>query len=165
MAHFVPTPGSISGKTAGENPASTKGAPAERQTKKETFSWKVSSDIIPEKRAQPLFSAYSYYRRDPMTIATVKDGKKLKIIPEGRIDALTAPELERKLSNELDDTAEELVFNLENVEYLSTAGLRVFLACSQEMEARGGSIRVVHVNEVIMRVLTLTGFQDFLNIE
>ena len=99
-----------------------------------------------------------------MTITTVKDGKKLEVIPEGRIDALTAPELERKLSDELGDT-EELVFNLENVEYLSTAGLRVFLACSQEMEARGGSIRVVHVNEVIMRVLTLTGFQDFLNIE
>ncbi len=99
-----------------------------------------------------------------MTITTVKDGKKLEVIPEGRIDALTAPELERKLADELGDT-EELVFNLENVEYLSTAGLRVFLACSQEMEARGGSIRVVHVNEVIMRVLTLTGFQDFLNIE
>ena len=99
-----------------------------------------------------------------MTIATVKDGKKLEVIPEGRIDALTAPELERKLADELDDT-EELVFNLENVEYLSTAGLRVFLAYSQEMEARGRSIRVVHVNEVIMRVLTLTGFQDFLNIE
>ena len=99
-----------------------------------------------------------------MTITTVKDGKKLEVIPEGRIDALTAPELERKLADELDDT-EELVFNLENVEYLSTAGLRVFLACSQEMEARSGSIRVVHVNEVIMRVLTLTGFQDFLNIE
>ena len=99
-----------------------------------------------------------------MTITTVKDGKKLEVIPEGRIDALTAPELERKLSDELGDT-EELVFNLENVEYLSTAGLRVFLAYSQEMEARGGSIRVVHVNEVIMRVLTLTGFQDFLNIE
>ena len=99
-----------------------------------------------------------------MTITTVKDGKKLEVIPEGRIDALTAPELERKLADELDDT-EELVFNLENVEYLSTAGLRVFLACSQEMEARGRSIRVVHVNEVIMRVLTLTGFQDFLNIE
>ena len=99
-----------------------------------------------------------------MTITTVKDGKKLEVIPEGRIDALTAPELEQKLSHELDDT-EELVFDLENVEYLSTAGLRVFLAYSQEMEARGGSIRVVHVNEVIMRVLTLTGFQDFLNIE
>ena len=99
-----------------------------------------------------------------MTITTVKDGKKLEVIPEGRIVALTAPELERKLADELDDT-EELVFNLENVEYLSTAGLRVFLACSQEMEARGRSIRVVHVNEVIMRVLTLTGFQDFLNIE
>ena len=99
-----------------------------------------------------------------MTITTVKDGKKLEVIPEGRIDALTAPELERKLSDELGDT-EELVFNLENVEYLSTAGLRVFLAYSQEMEARSGSIRVVHVNEVIMRVLTLTGFQDFLNIE
>ena len=99
-----------------------------------------------------------------MTITTVKDGKKLEVIPEGRIDALTSPELERKLADELDDT-EELVFNLENVEYLSTAGLRVFLACSQEMEARGRSIRVVHVNEVIMRVLTLTGFQDFLNIE
>ena len=99
-----------------------------------------------------------------MTITTVKDGKKLEVIPEGRIVALTAPELERKLADELDDT-EELVFNLENVEYLSTAGLRVFLAYSQEMEARSGSIRVVHVNEVIMRVLTLTGFQDFLNIE
>lgn len=99
-----------------------------------------------------------------MTITTAKDGKKLEVIPEGRIDALTAPELERKLADELGDT-EELVFNLENVEYLSTAGLRVFLACSQEMEARGRSIRVVHVNEVIMRVLTLTGFQDFLNIE
>ena len=96
-----------------------------------------------------------------MKIDLMKDGKKLTILLEGRLDSFTAPELDAVITKELNDV-DELVLNLENLEYISSAGLRVVLKAQKTMGA--GRMTVVHINEVIMEVFEITGFADILTI-
>ena len=88
---------------------------------------------------------------------------KLTVALEGRLDTTTAPELEQSLQESISD-ASELVMDFENLEYISSAGLRVLLA-AQKIMNRQGSMKVVHVNETIMEILEVTGFVDILTIE
>ena len=97
-----------------------------------------------------------------MKIDLMKDGKKLTILLEGRLDSFTAPELDAVITKELNDV-DELVLDLENLEYISSAGLRVVLKAQKTMGA--GRMTVVHINEVIMEVFEITGFTDILTIE
>ncbi len=99
-----------------------------------------------------------------MVITTQKNGNTLTVIPEGRIDTQTAPEFDRKLSEELGD-ATVLQIDLGQVNYISSAGLRVLLAYTQTMDERGGSIQVINVNEIVRKIFDLTGFLDILGIE
>ena len=99
-----------------------------------------------------------------MIITTQKNGKTLLVIPEGRIDTQTAPEFELKLSEELGD-ATELQIDLGQVNYISSAGLRVLLAYTQEMDERGGTIKAINVNDIVRKIFDLTGFLDILGIE
>ena len=87
--------------------------------------------------------------------------KKLTILLEGRLDSFTAPELDAVITKELNDV-DELVLDLENLEYISSAGLRVVLKAQKTMGA--GRMTVVHINEVIMEVFEITGFADILTI-
>lgn len=80
----------------------------------------------------------------------------------GRLDTSTAPELEASLSAILPTTA--LVFDLANLEYISSAGLRVVLKTQKEMNKKGG-MKLIHVPETVMEVFDITGFVDFLTIE
>ena len=99
-----------------------------------------------------------------MIISTQKNGKTLLVVPEGRIDTQTAPEFEQKLSEELGD-ATELQIDLGQVNYISSAGLRVLLAYTQEMDERGGTIKAINVNDIVRKIFDLTGFLDILGIE
>ena len=99
-----------------------------------------------------------------MIITTQKNVKTLLVVPEGRIDTQTAPEFEQKLSEELGD-ATELQIDLGQVNYISSAGLRVLLAYTQEMDERGGTIKAINVNDIVRKIFDLTGFLDILGIE
>ncbi|MBR3038667.1 MAG: STAS domain-containing protein [Clostridia bacterium] len=98
-----------------------------------------------------------------MTIHQVKNEKALTIAPEGRLDTITAPELEAVLKNALDGV-EQLTFDLEKLEYISSSGLRVLLSAQKTMN-RQGSMKVVHANEIIMEIFEITGFTDILTVE
>ena len=82
---------------------------------------------------------------------------------EGRLDTVTAPEFETKLKEALEG-ATELVLDMEKLDYISSAGLRVLLAAQKVME-RQGSMKVTNVNETIMEIFEVTGFSDILCIE
>ena len=82
---------------------------------------------------------------------------------EGRLDTATAPELEKCIEESLDQI-NELVFDLTDLEYISSAGLRVILKAQKIMNGKGG-MKVINVNESIMDVFEITGFADFLTIE
>ena len=98
-----------------------------------------------------------------MNIEQKKDGNTLLLTLEGRLDTITAPELERILKSSLDGV-DALTFDLEKLEYISSAGLRVLLS-TQKVMNRQGKMKLLHVNETIMEIFTVTGFSDILTIE
>lgn len=97
-----------------------------------------------------------------MTINKEVNGSKLNIALVGRLDTTTSPELEKELKASMDDI-QELVFDLTQLEYISSAGLRVLLAAQKTMN-RQGSMIVCNVNETVMEVFEVTGFVDLLTI-
>ena len=98
-----------------------------------------------------------------MTISKEKTGECMKICLEGRLDTMTAPELETEL-NQVMGTVNELVFDFDKLEYISSAGLRVLLSAHKAMSKKGG-MKVTHVNEIVQEVFDVTGFSDILTIE
>ena len=81
---------------------------------------------------------------------------------EGRLDTVSAPELEAELKDALDGVS-ELTLDLEKLEYISSAGLRVLLAAQKEMNKRG-MMKLAHVGETIMEIFEVTGFSEILTI-
>jgi len=98
-----------------------------------------------------------------MTINKTMNGTTLEIALEGRLDTVTAPDLENVLKESL-GAADSLVFDFSKLEYISSAGLRVLLSAHKTMSAKGG-MKVTHVNEIVQEVFEVTGFTDILNIE
>ena len=98
-----------------------------------------------------------------MTIQKEQNGKDLKLAVEGRLDPLTAPELEAELGREMPG-AETLTLDFSKLDYISSAGLRVLLAAHKAMSRKGG-MKVTGVNEIVQEVFDVTGFSDVLTIE
>ena len=98
-----------------------------------------------------------------MVVTKNLEDKLLNVKVEGRLDTATAPELEAELAEVLDE-ADELVFDLEGLEYMSSAGLRILLATQKKMGLKGG-MKVINVNDVIMEIFEITGFSDILTID
>lgn len=98
-----------------------------------------------------------------MTIVVKKDGEKLTLAPEGRIDTVTSPEFGKSIEDNIEGV-KELTIDLEKLEYISSAGLRVLLTTQKNMN-KVGTMKLIHVNDVIMDVFNITGFVDILTIE
>ena len=98
-----------------------------------------------------------------MTMNKTMNGTELVIELEGRLDTVTAPELEAELGKSLDG-AESLVLDFSKLEYISSAGLRVLLSAHKTMSAKGG-MKITNVNEMVQEVFEVTGFADILTIE
>ena len=98
-----------------------------------------------------------------MTITKNQNGSVLEIALAGRLDTMTAPELEAELSKSMDG-AESLILDLSKLDYISSAGLRVLLSAHKAMAGKGG-MKLTHVNEIVQEVFDVTGFSDILTIE
>ena len=98
-----------------------------------------------------------------MTITKKQNGTTLEIALEGRLDTMTAPELEAELNQSL-SAADSLVLDFSKLDYISSAGLRVLLSAHKIMSGKGG-MKVTHVNEIVQEVFDVTGFADILTIE
>ena len=97
-----------------------------------------------------------------MTITNNLICTTLEVALEGRLDTMTAPELEAELNGSMEG-AESLVLDFSKLDYISSAGLRVLLAAHKAMNAKGG-MKVTHVNEIVREVFEVTGFSDILTI-
>lgn len=98
-----------------------------------------------------------------MTITKEQNGENLEVKLEGRLDTTTAPELEASLQESIGNI-NSLTINLEKLEYISSAGLRVLLSAHKKMIAKEG-LKVTNVCPDVMDVLDITGFSDILTIE
>ena len=98
-----------------------------------------------------------------MNITKQQNGTTLEITLDGRLDTMTAPDLQAELNKSL-DSADSLILDCSKLEYISSAGLRTLLAAHQAMVDKGG-MKVIHVNEIVQEVFEVTGFSDILTIE
>ena len=97
-----------------------------------------------------------------MEIKKIVDGSNLTVELAGRIDAVTALQLDKDLNASLDGV-DDLTVDLAAVEYISSAGLRTLLKLQKRMD-RQGAMRIKNIRENVREVLDMTGFADFLTI-
>ena len=98
-----------------------------------------------------------------MTIEKNVNGAVVTLKLVGRVDISTAQALDAEI-NSCIDGAQELVLDCSALEYVSSAGLRVLLKAQKRMNTQG-TMKLLHVNEIVMEVLDITGFADILTIE
>lgn len=96
-----------------------------------------------------------------MKINFNKNNGILSVALDGRLDTTTAPELESFICNNYDGK-DLIVIDCEKLSYISSAGLRVLLAAQKKTK---GSMKLIHVCELVMEVFEMTGFADILVIE
>ena len=98
-----------------------------------------------------------------MTIEMNKNEQEVVLMVAGRLDATTAPQLDKTIEEEVNGI-NSLILDLEGLEYISSAGLRVILIAQKKMQ-QIGSMTVKNVREEIMDIFEMTGFADILTIE
>ncbi len=98
-----------------------------------------------------------------MTINETRNGEDLVIEVGGRLDTSTAPELEKAVEA-IPAEVKELTIDMEKLEYISSAGLRVLLSAHKKM-SKVGTMRVRKVCDAIMEIFDMTGFTDILYIK
>lgn len=98
-----------------------------------------------------------------MKCTTNKNGSVLEVTVEGRLDTLTAPDLESELKPLLSGV-ETLVFDFAKLDYISSAGLRVILNAHRSIHM-GGKTTLKNCNAVVKEVLDITGLNNILEVE
>ena len=98
-----------------------------------------------------------------MTIEIKRNADETTIKLAGRLDTTTAPALDKTINEDITGT-KNLVFDVKELEYISSAGLRVLLGAQKKMQ-KIGSMKVTNVCEEVMEVFEMTGFADILVIE
>jgi anti-sigma B factor antagonist len=98
-----------------------------------------------------------------MTIEIKRNTNQTTIDLVGRLDTLTAPALEKTITDSIGNS-ENLVLDFKGLEYISSAGLRVLLGAQKRLQ-KSGSMTLIHICEDVMEVLEMTGFADILTIE
>ena len=98
-----------------------------------------------------------------MTINKESNGSEVVLALEGKLDTVTAPELEKEI-DACEGSVADLTLDLEKIDYVSSAGLRVILK-AQKMMNKQGSMKLVNVCDEVMEIFDITGFVDILTIE
>ncbi|MBR5446056.1 MAG: STAS domain-containing protein [Clostridia bacterium] len=98
-----------------------------------------------------------------MTIEIKRNAEEITLAVAGRLDTTTAPALDKAISEDIQD-AKNLILDLNGLEYISSAGLRVLLTAQKKMQ-KVGSMKVTNVCAEVMEVFEITGFADILVIE
>lgn len=98
-----------------------------------------------------------------MTIEIKRTADETVIEVIGRLDTTTAPSLEKTINENVENT-KKLVLDMDGLEYISSAGLRVLLSAQKKMN-QIGSMKLISVCDEVMDVFEMTGFADILTIE
>ena len=98
-----------------------------------------------------------------LTSEKIINDSELTMKVSGRLDSDTAPGLENELKECIGDVT-ELIFDLKELEYISSAGLRVLLS-AQKVMGKQGEMKVINANESVMEIFEVTGFSTILTIE
>ena len=97
-----------------------------------------------------------------ISVKTVNDVKVLAF--QGSLDTQTAPNAELQLTRMVEEGDTKILVNLEKLDYISSAGLRVLLATAKKLKTTGGELRICSLNELVTEVFDISGFDMILPI-
>lgn len=100
-----------------------------------------------------------------MEINKAISNQNVIITLKGRLDTMTAPQLDDEAKSFDFDEVETVTLNLKDLEYISSSGLRVILALYKNLKSKGGNLKIVNVSNTIMELFSMTGMADYLDIE
>ena len=100
-----------------------------------------------------------------MEINKAISNQNVIITLKGRLDTMTAPQLDDEAKSIYFDEVETVTLNLKDLEYISSSGLRVILALYKNLKGKGGNLKIVNVSNTIMELFSMTGMSDYLDIE
>ena len=98
-----------------------------------------------------------------MEIEKTRDGGKLLVALSGKLDTTTAPELEKEMEGEF-ESLKELVFDMADLSYVSSAGLRTLFSCQKKCKGLPADMKIINANEDVREIFDITGFIDLLHI-
>ncbi len=98
-----------------------------------------------------------------MKVTSSKNGSACTLTVEGKIDTVSAPELEEAVKSNL-PKCDKMIFDFTNADYIASAGLRVLVYAQRELMKKGG-VTVTGVNESIKKIFTVTGMYKILKIK
>ncbi|MBO6109590.1 MAG: STAS domain-containing protein [Methanobrevibacter sp.] len=99
-----------------------------------------------------------------MNIEKNYDGKDLTILVENQIDTVTAPDFENEINDEM-GKFDSLVLDFKNLEYISSAGLRVLIATQKKLKPQGIAFSIINTSDSIKEILSVSGLDNILNIQ
>lgn len=98
-----------------------------------------------------------------INLIEIKDVVVLELA--GDLDTNTVPDAEKMITKFLDSGTKKMIFNLENTNYVSSAGLRIFFTTAKKITSSGGAIKLCSPNEVVQEILDISGFSTILDIK
>lgn len=98
-----------------------------------------------------------------ITLKEIKDIVVIEFI--GTLDTNTSPEAEVEILKSLEKGAKKMVLDLENTRYVSSAGLRIFLATAKRIMANSGSVILCHPNKIVKEILDVSGFSTIMDVK
>ena len=99
-----------------------------------------------------------------MTIAETRRENTVQLDVEGRVDTNTSPELQKRILQAF-QKGNTVILKPEQVDYISSSGLRALLIGQKTASSKGGSMKLIHVKDSVKKVFAMTGFSQMLTIE
>ena len=99
-----------------------------------------------------------------MNIVKERNNDILNVTLEGRLDTNTAPDLESEFVDKLQNI-KEFILDLKDLDYISSAGLRVILTFHKQMTSQEGKFSILNPKDEVMEIFDMTGFSTFLDIK
>jgi anti-anti-sigma factor len=100
-----------------------------------------------------------------MELTHEKEGENLMITIKGRLDAATSPVADNAIKKIMDEDCPRVLFNLNDLEYLSSGGLRVILGVAKELRRREGKFVLCSLNQFVKEIFVVSGFDSLIPIE
>ena len=96
----------------------------------------------------------------------IRESQDIRIVAfMGNLDTGTSPEAESRINELLDDGTQKLLVNFEQLNFISSTGLRVLLATAKKLKASGGDLRICALNATVQEVFDISGFITILNVK
>lgn len=99
-----------------------------------------------------------------MNIKRKEENDKTIILLEGRLDKISSAEVEEELKKEI-DKKRNLVLDFKDLQYISSAGLRILIALQKDLKENGNTMNIINVNDDVFDILNVTGFTYILNVD